>query len=168
MTSMRPDVPYVIRPAKAGDVAGCAYVHHTSWFETYATLLPAAHWETDTLESRTARWHRWLDGGALVTVAERGERIIGIAIDGAGRKVGENEPVRERELYSLYVLADHHGTGVGQALLETVLAPRTPAQVWVAEENKRARRFYERNEFLPDGARHVDERLGLAEVRHVR
>lgn len=30
------------------------------------------------------------------------------------------------------------------------------------------RRFYERNGFLPDGARYVDEGLELAEVRHVR
>jgi len=43
-----------------------------------------------------------------------------------------------------------------------------PAQLWVLEENPRARRFYERNGFLADGARVVDERLNLAEVRHVR
>lgn len=42
------------------------------------------------------------------------------------------------------------------------------SQLWVAELNPRARRFYERNGFHPDGARYVDETLDLAEVRHVR
>jgi GNAT superfamily N-acetyltransferase len=76
--------------------------------------------------------------------------------------------VRDREVSSLYVLASHHGTGIGQVLLDTVVAPRTPAQLWVAERNPRARRFYEKNGLLPDGARFVDQRLDLAEVRHVR
>ena len=158
----------VIRAATLGDATGCGFVHHTSWVETYSGLLPAAHWESDTLERRTQTWRRWLDGGAQVTVAEVGGQVVGFAVEGTGRQVGDHQPVRDRELYSLYVLAAHHGTGIGQALLDTVLAPGTPAQLWVAESNPRARRFYERNGFLPDGARFVDEHLDLAEVRQVR
>lgn len=167
---MRPaaDESFVLRPATPGDAAACAYVHHTSWVETYSTLLPAAHWESDTLVSRVETWRRWLDGGAEVTVAEGDGQVVGIAISGAGRQVGDHPPVRDRELYLLYVLASHHGTGVGQALLDAVVAPGVPAQIWVAESNPRARRFYVRNGFVPDGARFVDERLDLTEVRHVR
>ncbi|WP_166851100.1 GNAT family N-acetyltransferase [Isoptericola sp. BMS4] len=161
-------LPAVIRPAAPDDAAGCAFVHHTSWVETYSRLLPADHWETDTLERRTARWQRRLDDGAAVTVAERGGQVVGFAIDGQGRRIGDHEPVRDRELLSLYVLSAHHGTGVGQALLDAVVAPGTPAQPWVAEDNPRARRFYGRNGFLPDGAGYVDDGLGLAEVRLVR
>lgn len=167
MPSLR-GAPVVVRAATPDDAAGCANVHHTSWVETYSGLLPAAHWESDTLERRTEMWQGWLDGGAAVTVAEADAQVVGIAIGGTGRQVGDHQPVRDRELYSLYVLAAHHGTGIGQALLDAILAPGTPAQLWVAESNPRARRFYERNGFLPDGARFVDERLGLAEVRHVR
>jgi GNAT superfamily N-acetyltransferase len=158
----------VVRAAVASDAVGCANVHHTSWVETYSGLLPATHWESDTLQRRTETWRRWLDGGAAVTLAEASGLVVGIAIAGTGRQVGDHPPVRDRELSSLYVLASHHGTGIGRALLDTVVAPRTPAQLWVAERNPRVRRFYEKNGFLPDGARFVDERLGLAEVRHVR
>ena len=161
-------MPAVIRPATPVDAAGCAHVHHTSWVETYSRLLPPTHWESDTIERRTQTWRRWLDGGAAVTVADAGGRLVGIVIAGAGRQVGDHAPVRDRELYSLYVLAASHGTGVGQALLDSVLPRGVPAQLWVAEHNPRARRFYERNEFMPDAARHVDEGLGLVEVRHVR
>ncbi|GEN79550.1 GNAT family N-acetyltransferase [Actinotalea fermentans] len=163
-----PGAAALIRPAVPADAAGCANVHHTSWVETYSGLLPPAHWESDTLERRTAAWQRRLDAGAAVTVAEVGGRVVGIAIGGDGRHVGDHPPVRGRELHVLYVLAAHHGTGVGQALLDAVVAPGAPAQLWVAEQNPRARRFYERNGFRPDGARFVDERLNLAEVRLVR
>ena len=95
-------------------------------------------------------------------------QIIGLAIAHTGRQIGPHAPVRDRELYSLYVLSAHHGGGADQALLEAVLPADVPAQLWVAEENPRARRFYGRNGFTPDGARFVDETLDLAEVRLVR
>ena len=160
--------PFVLRPATPDDAAGCAFVHHTSWVETYWELIPASHWEIDTLERRTAVWRQHVDAGAEVTVAESDGHIIGIAISGGAQVVGEYEPARDRQLSMLYVLAAHHGTGVGQALLDAVLPPDTPAQLWVAEQNPRARRFYERNGFLPDGTRFVEEGPGLAEVRLVR
>ena len=166
--SAAPENPFRLRPAAPGDADGCARVHHTSWVETYSGLLPAAHWEADTLERREQRWRRSLENGAEVTVAEAGGEIIGFAMAGAARRIGEHDPVRERELFSLYLLAAHHGGGAGQALLEAVLPADTPAQLWVAEENPRARRFYARSGFLLDGARFLDESLDLAEVRMVR
>lgn len=57
---------------------------------------------------------------------------------------------------------------LGQALLETVLPAGTSAQLWAVESNPRGRRFYERNGFLADDARYVDETVDLPEVRHVR
>ena len=93
--------PFVIRAATSNDSAGCAYVHHTSWVETYSAPLPAAHWESDTLARREDAWRRWLDDGAVVTVAEAHGRVVGFAIAGAGRQVGDHQPVRDRELYSL-------------------------------------------------------------------
>lgn len=164
---MRED-PATLRPATVEDAVGCARVHHASWRETYFEMLPESHWESDTLENRIASWQRWLEAGAAVTVAETAGQIVGIALGGPGRTVGDHSPVQDHELYVLYVLKDHYGTGIGQGLLDAVVSPGTPAQLWVAEENPRARRFYERNGFIADGARHLDESLGLAEVRLVR
>ena len=167
MTS-RTDPQVVVRLAVLEDAAAVAAVHHRSWVETYSELLPVSHWETDTLERRTERWRRELGSAVPVTVAEVDGRMVGIALAEAAGPVGTHAPVRDRHLYMLYVLASHHGTGVGQTLLDAVLPPGTPAQLWVAEENPRARRFYERNGFLPDGARHVDEASGIPSVRLVR
>ena len=157
-----------MRPAVLQDAEAIAAVHHGSWVETYSDLLPASHWEADTLERRTERWRRALESGAAATVAETDGTVVGLALAGDAITVGAHAPVRERQLFILYVLAAHHGTGVGQALLDAVVPPASPAQLWVAEENPRARRFYERNGFVADGARHVDEGSGIAEVRLVR
>lgn len=163
-----PSQLFRIRPAVFDDASACAYVHHTSWVETHSALLPASHWDTDTLSQRTTSWQRSLGGGKPVTVAESGGQVIGIAITNSARTLGEHEPVRECELSCLYVLAAHHGRGAGQALLDTVLPPGAPAQLWVAERNPRARRFYGRNGFTPDGALFTDDSLGLDEIRLVR
>lgn len=162
------DLPFHLRLATSGDAEGCAFVHHTAWVETYSELLPAHHWESDTLPLRTESWRRRLDGGQTVAVAESGGQIIGFAMTTPARTIGMHEPVRAVELSSLYVLAAHHGTGAGHALLDAVLLPGSPAQLWVLEKNPRARRFYERHGFCFDGTRYVDERLSLTEVRHVR
>ena len=80
----------------------------------------------------------------------------------------ESVPARPLALRTLYVLRTHHGTGIGQALLEAVLGVE-PAQLWVAEANPRAIRFYERNGFRRDGCATSDTRRGhLREIRMVR
>ncbi|MCC2333539.1 GNAT family N-acetyltransferase [Cellulomonas wangsupingiae] len=158
----------LLRAAVPDDAAAVAAVHHGSWVETYSGLLPASHWETDTLDGRTERWRRALADGVPLTVAEVGGRIVGIALAGDAVPVGEHPPVRERHLFQLYVLASHHGTGVGQALLDAVVPPGTPAQLWVAEDNPRARRFYDRNGFRADGARVDDPDHGIVAVRLAR
>lgn len=112
-------------------------------------------------------------------LAEPGERRLAVA-DSAGQVVGlamagpataddpdRGTPARELELNVLYVRPGHHGSGAGQALLDAVLGTAS-AQLWVAEDNARARAFYARNGFHPDGARNDDEEFDGAEVRLVR
>ncbi len=80
----------------------------------------------------------------------------------------DEPPVRELELVGLYLLAAHHGTGLGQDLLDAALGER-PASLWMAEDNPRAVAFYARSGFTPDGARKVEPSWeDLAEVRLVR
>lgn len=159
-----------LRPATSADAKACARAHHAAWQETYTQLLPASHWDTDTVERRTARWKRLLEANSPVTVTVAGVEgdITGFAVAGPSRPRGDHAPLRPLELQSLYVLAEHHGSGIGQALLEAVLPEGAPAELWMADPNPRAQRFYERNGFRTDGARFIDETLGLAEARLVR
>lgn len=158
-----------LRRATLSDAAAVARVHHTTWVTTYGEVLPPEFWATATLERRTSTWERWLANGAAPLVAEVDGEVVGIAMSGDAVEQEHVLPIRGRQLYLLYVLAAHHGTGVGQALLDAVVPPGTGAQLWVAEDNPRARRFYERNGFVTEGTRIVDASTAdLAEVRMVR
>jgi ribosomal protein S18 acetylase RimI-like enzyme len=57
--------------------------------------------------------------------------------------------------------------GVAKELLGHVLRHDDAAFLWVAATNARAIRFYEKNAFVFDGARHVDG-YEILEVRMVR
>jgi hypothetical protein len=53
-------------------------------------------------------------------------------------------------------------------LLDAAIGDR-PASLWVLDDNPRAREFYRRNGFAPDGAEKLDERWGsIREIRMVR
>ena len=86
----------------------------------------------------------------------------------------DGEGGRVAELYALYVRPAWWSTGTGRALMGKVLA-RTAAAgyrsitLWVLRDNQRARRFYERAGFVPDGAANVLTGLGgVIEVRYRR
>lgn len=91
-------------------------------------------------------------------IALREGRIVGIAATSAAPAAWEVElglvpPPAPRELERLYVAAELHGTGLGQALFDAVVDER-PLYLWLIDANERAGRFYERR-----GFRHLDERV---------
>ena len=78
------------------------------------------------------------------------------------------------ELYALYVTPDWWSAGVGRALMDSVLASLrdagyTSAVLWVLADNARARRFYDRAGFAPDGVTNILAGLGgVLEFRYAR
>src|SRR5699024_6480060 len=112
-------------------------------------------------------WSHWSALGPEYRqyVALVGGEIVGFSGSGPCRDPKEDAP-RERELYFLYLLSAWHGTGIGQQLLD-VAVEDDAVSLWVAEDNPRAHRFYQRNGFTPDGSRKVEPFLGetVTEVR---
>jgi GNAT superfamily N-acetyltransferase len=159
----------LVRPAVLDDAEAIAVVHHTAWVQTYSHLLPARHWESDTVERRRQAWHDQLSkhdvGYPMVAVVD--EQVVGFARAGSTRVKDGVSPARTDELWALYVRSENHGTGVGVQLLDAVLPPARPAELWVVEVNARARGFYEKQGFKPDGACFIDG-LGIVEIRMVR
>ncbi len=78
------------------------------------------------------------------------------------------------ELYAIYLHPDWWSAGVGRALTETVLTTLREAGyrrvvLWTLTGNVRARRFYERAGFTPDGTTNVLTGLGgVEELRYTR
>lgn len=158
-----------LRKAIPADAPECGRVHYTAWVETYTGIASESFWERSSAERSAEAWQRWLDGGLEAVVAEEDGVIVGHAFTRDARENYGHPPVRDQELATLYVLRSHHGTGIGQALLDAVLPPGTPAQLWASERNPRAIRFYERNGFTPDGVRDPGESFGgIAAIRMVR
>ena len=136
----------IVRRATEADATAMARVHVESAAAAYAGLdLPP---EPDPIGRRVANWRAVFDAeGMSPFVAEDDSTVVGIL------NVG---PARARddvgELYVIYVLPSHWGSGAGQLLIETAHATLSAgfaeATLTVLAENARARRFYERNDWV--------------------
>ncbi len=164
----------IVRTAEPADVAGIARVHVDSWRETYTGVVDDRFFSEEAFARRLDMWTRYLaidPRPGRMSVAVQEARVIGFA--NAGDAVGPDAehgvpPARPLHLFSVYLLAESHGRGVGTALLDAVIGDE-PAQLWVLRGNDRAIAFYERNGFAFDGAEAVDEfDPSLVDLRMVR
>lgn len=143
-----------IRPASPADAASIASVHVASWHESYAGALPDDILLALSVGDRTERWARILDQasngeGTAVFVAEHDGRVVGFASGGAQRDSTLRTQGLTGEITSIYVLQRAQGLGFGRRLMRAVanaLSDRghQSASLWVLQDNKPARGFYER------------------------
>lgn len=147
---------FATRSPSLRDAASIADLHVATWKEAYSHLLPQNYFSEEYVEGRRRLWSRVLaDDVMTVRVAEDDGEVIGFAWVGPGMGLEGEEAPRDRQLYAIYVLAAHYGTGVAQALLDEALGDG-PAMLWVAKENPRATAFYARNGFRFDGVEQID------------
>lgn len=154
-----------VRPARPADAAAMAAAHVRCWRETYRGVMRDEVLDDPGLQAARERfWTAALTDERYranrVAVAEVGAEVVGVAM--SGPPLDDDAPW-SRQLYVLYLLAAHHGSGGGAALLEAVVEPGEVAGLWVADPNPRAQAFYRRHGFVPDGTTKVEEG-----VRHVR
>jgi GNAT superfamily N-acetyltransferase len=176
-----------IRAGAAADAEQVAAVQREGWFAAYDGIIAAGIIDRATAPDGGARvrqtfltrpWQRML----VAVTAEPAPGIVGYASFGPETDVlsapwphpltadGEDRSVAE--LYALYVRPSWWSTGTGRALMDRVLARTSKAgyrsvTLWVLRDNRRARRFYERAGFAPDGATNVLEGLGgVVELRY--
>jgi GNAT superfamily N-acetyltransferase len=153
-----------IRPAGIDDAAAGAALHIACWREAYAPFTDPAVLArlTDDLEERTERWRSHIADGPprWLAVTDDGE-LVGFSTAGPGR---DDDIDLDLELYAIYVRASQYGTGVGHRLLQAAIGD-APAYLWVFEANVRARGFYGRQGFEPDGARKLEPAFQEPEVR---
>ena len=103
--------------------------------------------------------------GQTVILAVYGDVIIGFA-----RARPTPEPGLDIALHlsAINVRRAYWGSGVGQRLLDAAIGDHD-ASLWVFRDNARARAFYVRNGFAPDGVEQVEDFFGgLVEIRMIR
>lgn len=129
-----------LRLARMEDASTLARIHTLSRV-TAMPWLPRLHTPEEDI------W--WMETIVLpeqeVWVAEINEVIVGLAA------------IHGDMLEQLYILPEYQGQGVGSALLRKAIeVADAPVRLWVFQENKAARAFYEHHGFAPitftDGA----------------
>jgi ribosomal protein S18 acetylase RimI-like enzyme len=163
-----------VREAEASDAESVAQVHVHAWRETYFDVLADHHFSEAAFGRRRQFWTDYLSltpRPGRTVVAERGGAVVGFANSGEARGPDAEHgfpPVRPAQLFSIYLLASVHGSGLGQSMLDAVLGDQ-PAQLWVLRGNDRAIAFYARNGFVADGTEFIDSTdPNLIELRMVR
>ena len=157
-----------IRRARPEDAAAVADVHVRTWQSAYERVFGAERLAAIDVDSRRRFAERGIERGG-VWVAEDDGHVVGFVSIGDSR---DAEGGGEGELYSIYALPGVWGAGAGPGLMaaarEALRERYETSILWVAEDNPRARRFYEREGWTLDGGRKEDELLGVkvAEVRY--
>jgi len=162
------DAAYVVRSARVEDAVEVGRIHVQVWREAYAEHMPADYLAGLDPVRSAERWKLRFEmdepDGIVVVATEPDGEIVAMASAGPTRDADAPTPW---ELYAINVLAAHHGSGVADQLITSVIAER-PATLWVLESNARAQAFYRRHGFTVEGATKVHEGTGAAEIRMVR
>ena len=155
-----------VRTAEAEDAEAIGRCQLACWRETYSHLVAPDFFDRyGDGSSRGERWQQILAMDATTALAVAPDGVV-VGFSSAGPPLEEPAP-RSLEVYAIYLLAAHHGSGVGDQLM-TAVADDRPAQLWVLEDNPRARAFYAKHGFRADGTAKTDPWTGLTELRMVR
>ncbi len=164
-----------VRAATVHDAADLADVHARSWQAAYDGLLPRDCLEKFTTAYGAERWLKnlrasdWPSSGVVVAVP--GPELVGFVGFGPARDEGEDSDL-VGEIKAIYVIPEAWGKGMGKRLMASALgrlsaAGYAQALLWVLDGNARARRFYEKGGWKPDGATRGEDSRGFA-LREVR
>ncbi|WP_436865767.1 N-acetyltransferase family protein [Bacillus fungorum] len=136
-----------IRKISKEDIKGVSRVYVDSWRNTYRSVVPDDYLDELSYEDTEKRWIDFLNN--------ENEPFIYVAINDTGKIIGfaSGKSIDEKnfdgELYSLYLLQECRGLGVGRQLVSAIAKHFKEKgiysmMVWVMKQNKSALGFYER------------------------
>ena len=156
---------FYIRKAVLSDAERCAAIHISSWEFAYSSFISA-----DILEQRkNKRYFQWkkllADSNDNHYVAVFEDKIIGIITLDTPRD--EDLSAETYELTGLYFDPEYIGGGFGKLTMDWIIkyvSDKGYMQIslWVLSNNKRAKLFYEKAGFVPDGTSQnsgIDDKL---------
>jgi GNAT superfamily N-acetyltransferase len=171
-----------IRPATPADSEAIARVRRASWVAAYSDIIaPEIIDRATATDGRAVSQPPWRR--MLVALAGTPRAVVGYASFGPERSMlsPSSAPLTQAglngkvgELYALYVTPDWWSAGAGRSLMDAAIAGLRDddyqrAVLWVLADNARARRFYGKAGFSPDGVTHEMPALGgVFEVRYAR
>ena len=160
----------VVRKADGNDAAALAEILVKSFRVAFAELI--TH---ETME-RCSNEENCREMFAAICASGEGQFYIA---EHEGKACGElywqdgDELENSAHIVAIHSLPETWGSGVGKAMVEAALrdirsAGKEQVYLWAFKDNRRARRFYEKNGFVWDGSERVSEFDGALEVRYRR
>ena len=154
-----------VRRATPEDARAIAEVKVETWRATYAGVMPQSVLDAMDVDEHSRYWAQAATAAAAIFVAEQEGGVVGFVCVGPCR---DTQAIGE--LYAIYVVPEAWSTGAGLALMEVAVewlaGHGQEAILWVAEENPRARRFYERYGWVAETTR-VEEVVPGAHISEV-
>lgn len=142
-----------IAKAEISDAKTVGYIHATAWKQAYENVFPEEYICAVTPAVST---QEFLDSCNNIDA-------FCFLIYEAGLAVGVIKVIKQPdgyEILSLYILEEYRSSGIGrQTILHlNELFVGATMRLWVLEDNKRARNFYENNGFRSTGNTRIIER----------
>lgn len=167
----------VVREPEVSDAESIARVHGRAWQAGYAEQIPAERLRriVETFSGRADQWRTRIAEStvdmlvaAFANAEGAGEAADQHRDDGAGEVVGictygeardADAPSGFGELYMINLDPTAWGTGLADALFSAAAVRLAEsfdgAYLWVLSGNHRARRFYRRHGWTPDGTTRI-------------
>jgi len=152
-----------LRGAKREDARAIAEIHVAAWRAAYRGLMPDDYLASLSVDERAKMWHDALGrpSPTQLALAEIDGTLAGFGIYGPTR---DEEPPEVAEIYAVNIHPDYWRRGAGRLLCEHALREAAAREhgamtLWVMSGNERARGFYERLGFAPDGALRTNSEL---------
>lgn len=159
---------FQIRLARPDDAPRCAEIHGRSWLFAYGDIVGK-----DLIENYNTRWPfvwtKMLENNTDTHyVILDGDTIVGFTSINPSRDA--DAPDDMFELTGLYLDPNHIGKGYGKCAMDFAKSEAssrgyTAVSLWVLDQNDRAKRFYEKAGFQPDGTK---KNSGLGDTQEER
>ena len=104
-----------IRKAIESDAKGLAKVHVDSWRTTYANIIPDEYLKNLSYENREKMWTSAIPHDHVFVAEDENGTVVGFSSGGKERS-GQYKGF-DGEIYSIYILKEHQGKGIGKALV---------------------------------------------------
>lgn len=137
----------MIRPANLDDALVIAQVQLQAYHEIYEGQWPQHYLESLSVEKLSADWQQRLMSAhseKTYLVAEVNSRVVGFA---SGGTINQQDLEFSSELYTLYLLKNAQGRGLGKGLFFAVTSflvsqSHSSMLCWIHSTNQKAQDFY--------------------------
>jgi GNAT superfamily N-acetyltransferase len=162
-----------IRTTTKNDAFETARVHVNSWRSAYRNIIPDDFLSNLSVEKTAERFVSDYDlymGKSFYYVAVNDNHIIGNLVL---FKCRDDDKPLAGEIGAIYLLEEFWDYGYGRLMMNYAIDTLKSMDfleiiIWVLEENKRARMFYEKFGFVADGtAKKINIGKELIEIRYV-